>query len=275
MQPPRKQPVCTAGATSSSIRALLFKTRPWAGHGGVPTRQPFQAGVCMHAGTLRPHSRQRTDGGMSLLSAHVLHAQPQPASLPGDACGMAGGMETTWQDAAGCSTSIEPRPLSKQTGSWDFLPSLGHRTSKWKFMQNFTLLFARQSLLWTEGNSSPFLSFIFPNHLCRTAAYAVQLTQFLQRGVVVSDKKSLAQDAGPAWAFGLSVAELQKAPCRAHAPPALPASPGSLLSPVPRSRQQRRAEHVLQYQFIACYYFPAFGGSWHLPALFSCQLDKD
>lgn len=130
MQPPRTHPACTAGATSSSIHALLFQTRPWAGHGGMPTREPFPAGVCMHAGTLRPRSRRRTGGGMSLLSPHVLHTQPQPAFLPGDARGMAGGMETTWRDAAGCSTSIDPRPSSKQTGSWDFLPSLGQRTSK-------------------------------------------------------------------------------------------------------------------------------------------------
>lgn len=34
-------------------------------------------------------------------------------------------------------------------------------------------------------------------------------------------------------------------------------------------------QNVLQYQFIVCYCFPAFGGSWHLPALFSCQPGKD
>lgn len=58
-------------------------------------------------------------------------------------------------------------------------------------------------------------------------------------------KKSLVKDAGPVWVHNHSAAELQKAPCRGHAPSAALASPGSLLVPVTRSRQHHQPEHVL------------------------------
>jgi len=58
-------------------------------------------------------------------------------------------------------------------------------------------------------------------------------------------KKSLAEDAGPVGVHSRSAAELQKAPCRGHAPSAALASPGSPLFPVTRSGQHHQPEHVL------------------------------
>lgn len=173
-----------------------------------------------------------------------------------------------------------PLPLSQdpcpnKLGAGTFCPARGRGRTNGRLCKT-SPCFLPGSLFSEQRETHPHFFHLF----CQTTCAEPQLMQcnshsFCNAELSSLTKNPLHRTRGLAWAFGLSVAELQKAPCRGHAPPALPASPGSLLSPVPRSRQQRRAEHVLQYQFIACYYFPAFGGSWHLPALFSCQLDKD